>query len=82
MKFFFILSFATSVFGEFSTSNQVESAILINSDTGRILYEKKGYERRFPASVTKIATALYALDAYKIQMDSHLIIDPILYIRT
>lgn len=36
-------------------------AILMNADTGGVLYEKKGYEPSFPASTTKIATALYAL---------------------
>ena len=37
------------------------SAILISADTGSILYEKNAYIQTFPASTTKIATALYAL---------------------
>ena len=36
-------------------------AILISADTGSILYEKNAYMQTFPASTTKIATALYAL---------------------
>jgi serine-type D-Ala-D-Ala carboxypeptidase (penicillin-binding protein 5/6) len=36
-------------------------AILMNADTGGVLYEKKGYGPIFPASTTKVATALYAL---------------------
>ena len=38
-----------------------KSAILINADTGAILYEKAAHDRVFPASITKIATCLYAL---------------------
>jgi D-alanyl-D-alanine carboxypeptidase (penicillin-binding protein 5/6) len=38
-----------------------ESAILINADTGAILYEKNSHDIHFPASITKVATALYAL---------------------
>ena len=37
-------------------------AILINSQNGRILYEKNAFESAYPASITKIATALYALE--------------------
>ena len=38
-----------------------ESAIMINADTGAVLYEKKPHAKLFPASITKIATAAYAL---------------------
>ena len=38
------------------------SAILINADTGAILYSKNAHEKSFPASITKIATALYVLE--------------------
>lgn len=38
-----------------------ESAILVNADTGAILYEKNPHAPRYPASITKIATALYTL---------------------
>ncbi|MBP7074162.1 MAG: D-alanyl-D-alanine carboxypeptidase [Rhabdochlamydiaceae bacterium] len=37
-------------------------AILINADTGAVLYEKECHERAYPASITKIATALYVLE--------------------
>lgn len=39
-----------------------ESAILMNADTGAILYEKEAHTPRYPASITKILTALYALE--------------------
>lgn len=38
-----------------------KGAILINADTGAILFEKNAYEKMFPASITKVATALYVL---------------------
>lgn len=38
------------------------SAILIDADTGRILYEKNAYEKRGMASTTKIMTAIIALE--------------------
>lgn len=39
-----------------------EAAILIESKTGKILYEKNIYERKYPASTTKILTAIIALE--------------------
>ncbi|WP_400247876.1 D-alanyl-D-alanine carboxypeptidase family protein [Niallia sp. JL1B1071] len=39
-----------------------EAAFLLDSDTGAVLYEKNGYERMYPASLTKIATAIYAME--------------------
>lgn len=48
---------------QLDVSVNAESAILINADTGAILYEKKAYDLQFPASITKVATALYALQA-------------------
>ncbi len=37
-------------------------AILIDADTGRILYEKNAYESAYPASTTKILTAILTLE--------------------
>lgn len=39
-----------------------QSAILINAETGAVLYEKESHKPCFPASTTKVATALYALE--------------------
>ncbi len=39
-----------------------KSAILINADTGMVLYEKNAHTPSYPASITKVATALYALE--------------------
>ncbi len=39
------------------------SAILVDADSGQVLYAKNAHERRAPASVTKIATMDVVLDA-------------------
>ncbi|HBT74189.1 MAG TPA: D-alanyl-D-alanine carboxypeptidase, partial [Lysinibacillus sp.] len=39
-----------------------EAAILIDEKTGRILYEKNPNQKMAPASLTKIATAIYAIE--------------------
>jgi len=39
-----------------------KAAILINAATGEILYEKNAYDRRYPASTTKIMTLIAALE--------------------
>jgi D-alanyl-D-alanine carboxypeptidase len=39
-----------------------KSAIVIDSKTGSILYSKKANQKMNPASITKIATAIYALE--------------------
>ncbi len=39
-----------------------EAALLISPDTGMVLYEKNADERRYPASTTKIMTALIVLE--------------------
>ncbi|MDQ0976378.1 D-alanyl-D-alanine carboxypeptidase (penicillin-binding protein 5/6) [Neobacillus niacini] len=39
-----------------------ESAVLVDSETGAILYSKNSNERLYPASLTKIATAIYAIE--------------------
>ena len=45
-----------------------QSAILIDADTGQILYEKDAYTQRYPASTTKVMTALLAIE--KLNMDT------------
>ncbi|MGK5595235.1 MAG: D-alanyl-D-alanine carboxypeptidase family protein [Parachlamydiaceae bacterium] len=42
-------------------SVKAQSAILINAQTKAILYEKNARSKQFPASITKVATAAYAL---------------------
>lgn len=42
-------------------SVKAEAAILMNADTGAILFEKNAHAPYYPASITKIATAMVAL---------------------
>ena len=46
------------------------SAILINAKTGAILYEKKAHDSSYPASLTKIATCLYAIKNHHEHLDA------------
>lgn len=39
-----------------------EASILVEATTGTILYEVNSNEKKYPASITKIATAIYALE--------------------
>jgi len=39
-----------------------ESAIVIDAKTGTVIYEKKSDTKMYPASLTKIATAIYAIE--------------------
>lgn len=41
-----------------------EAAILIDLENGNVLFEKNADQVLFPASITKVATALYILDKY------------------
>ena len=38
-----------------------DAAILIDARTGQVLYEKNADKRCYPASLTKIMTAMYSL---------------------
>ena len=40
---------------------EAEAAILMNAKTGAILYKKNPHQMKYPASITKLATLLYAL---------------------
>lgn len=50
-------------------SVSAESAILINADTGKILFQKNAFEPRYPASITKVATGLYTIKFYSHLME-------------
>lgn len=53
------IAFAEPV--KLALSVNAEAAILINADTGAILYEKNIHKPYYPASITKIATGIYSL---------------------
>jgi serine-type D-Ala-D-Ala carboxypeptidase (penicillin-binding protein 5/6) len=54
-------------------SLQAEAALLMNAKTGRVLFEKNGYSQVYPASTTKIATALLALHKSQGNLDQIII---------
>lgn len=57
---------------EFAGELSAKSAILIEPESGRVLYEKNADERRYPASVTKVMTLLLvfeALDSGKLNLN-------------
>ena len=43
---------------------QCASAILMDADYGQVLYEQQAYEKAFPASMTKVMTALHTRWAF------------------
>lgn len=59
LMFLLMLILPSNIFAlEISSPN----AILIEVESGKILYEKKAYEQAYPASTTKILTAILALE--------------------
>lgn len=54
----------TSFAAEYPVAPEVsgKSAILIEADTGAILYEKNSHEKLYPASITKIMTGLLTIE--------------------
>ncbi len=61
---FFVFSFCGSSFAVSNSSPNVNApvALLMDNNTGKIVYEKDAYKRMFPASTTKIMTAILALE--------------------
>ncbi|WP_281657649.1 D-alanyl-D-alanine carboxypeptidase family protein [Halobacillus sp. Cin3] len=55
----------TTVYGETKPDSPdilSESAIVMEANTGKVIYEKDADREMYPASLTKIATAIYALE--------------------
>lgn len=63
---FILLSTVTPAFGEENETAKPEihskAAILIDAATGEVLYEKNGDKKMYPASITKILTAIIAIE--------------------
>lgn len=55
--------------GKLQVSVSAESAILINAETGAVLFEKNADRPQYPASITKIATCLFALHTLGNKLD-------------
>ncbi|MDQ1145472.1 D-alanyl-D-alanine carboxypeptidase (penicillin-binding protein 5/6) [Bacillus sp. SORGH_AS 510] len=61
---FVLFSFQYNVFAEEARQLDLKSegAVLLDSETNAILYAKNADEKMYPASLTKIATAIYAIE--------------------
>ena len=74
MKFIFILIvfsyFSIACAEKLKVAVSAKHAILMNAETGAILYEKKSEDLAYPASLTKIATCLYAIKNYQNDLDT------------
>lgn len=71
-QFFFCFSlFSTPL----KVSVAADAALLMNADTGAVLYEKNAKTLYYPASITKIATALYALHKKGDHLDDIVIVE-------
>jgi serine-type D-Ala-D-Ala carboxypeptidase (penicillin-binding protein 5/6) len=62
----FVFLFCSSVYAEDNLSLSADSAILMEQDSGRILFEKEAHERKRIASITKIMTAILAIESNKL----------------
>lgn len=60
----FTITFVTLVNANENSTINIESpvALLMDSSTGKILYEKNIYEKMYPASLTKVMTAIIVLE--------------------
>lgn len=67
---FFIFFIANLYAKQLEIEIQAPSAILINADSGAILYEKNAEKIVFPASITKVATALFVLEKNRLNPNS------------
>lgn len=62
LSFFIVIGFLPVYSNASEISVSAESAVVLNADTGEILYSKNPYEKRGMASTTKIMTSLVALE--------------------
>ncbi|ERJ13085.1 D-alanyl-D-alanine carboxypeptidase family protein [Haloplasma contractile] len=70
LAIFFISAFSLRANAQVETS--ARNAVLINGNTGEILYEKNAYSPHLIASITKIMTAIVAIEAA--DLDSEVVI--------
>jgi D-alanyl-D-alanine carboxypeptidase (penicillin-binding protein 5/6) len=60
--FIITLSLSNTVFGQAYIPTISPSVILVEQSTGKVLFSKNEYQRMYPASLTKILTALVAVE--------------------
>ena len=57
-----VLTCNTKVYADDELSINAKAALIVETNTGKIIYEKDIYEQNYPASVTKILTAILTLE--------------------
>ena len=57
-----VLTYNTKVYADDELSVNAKAALIVEINTGKIIYEKDIYEQNYPASVTKILTAILTLE--------------------
>ncbi len=62
MRAFFLFIFFISSIYALDIQVDAKSAILMNAKNGKVLFEKNSKKKSYPASLTKVATALYVLE--------------------
>ena len=62
LVFIFILALTTVSFGADNLNIYSEAVILLENTTGKTLYEKNSEQKMYPASTTKIMTAILAIE--------------------
>ncbi len=63
-------AFKTSAYEISQFNISANAAMLVSMDTGEVLYEKNRYEKVYPASITKIMTAIVMLESDKYNPDA------------
>ena len=63
--FVIVITFTNSTFASSFVTN-AKYAILMDYNTGTVLYEKQADEQMFPASMSKIMTALLVFDRLQV----------------
>lgn len=67
--FCIFLSLGTTLFAApLQVAIKARSALVMNAETGAVIYDKNGHTPGFPASTTKIATALFALEEKRLDL--------------
>jgi len=66
----FLLLFSGTLSAQLDFDLKASGAIIMNAETGVILFEKNAHVLHYPASITKIATAAYALKEQGHKLDT------------
>ena len=65
LVFCFLLAMSTLAYGAQTPSVSAQTAILTEASTGKILFEKDAEAKIYPASMTKVLTALVAVEYFE-----------------